>query len=91
VDNEDIRNGSTEYNYMFGRLVIDQDTFGVDILIRVMGDSTMGSRLEWDGCFNARDLGGLPARDGQRTRQGAIIRSDQLCNLTSEGWAAVYS
>ena len=51
----------------------------------------MGSRLEWDGCFNARDLGGLPARDGRRTRQGAIIRSDQLCNLTSEGWAAVYS
>jgi hypothetical protein len=51
----------------------------------------MGSRLEWDGCFNARDLGGLPARDGRRTRQGAIIRADQLCNLTSEGWAAVYS
>jgi protein-tyrosine phosphatase len=51
----------------------------------------MGSSLEWDGCFNARDLGGLPARDARRTRQGAIIRSDQLCYLTSEGWAAVYS
>ena len=25
-------------------------------------------RLHWEGCFNARDLGGLPTLDGRETR-----------------------
>ncbi|MEV4557086.1 tyrosine-protein phosphatase [Kitasatospora sp. NPDC049285] len=46
-------------------------------------------RLEWDGCLNVRDLGGLPTVDGRRTRPGAIVRADNLDRLTAEGWAAL--
>ena len=30
--------------------------------------------LDWDGCVNVRDLGGLPTEDGGRTRPGAVVR-----------------
>ncbi|MGW4382724.1 tyrosine-protein phosphatase [Kitasatospora sp. NPDC004531] len=42
-------------------------------------------RLDWDGCLNVRDLGGLPTRDGRTTRSGAIVRADNLDRLTAEG------
>jgi protein-tyrosine phosphatase len=42
--------------------------------------------LSWAGCFNARDLGGLPTVDGRLTRRGAIVRSDSLARLASRGW-----
>jgi protein tyrosine/serine phosphatase len=45
--------------------------------------------LEWEGCFNVRDLGGFPTRDGGRTRFGAIVRSDNPGRLTTEGVAAM--
>jgi protein-tyrosine phosphatase len=45
--------------------------------------------LDWDGCFNARDLGGLPTQDGAVTRRGAIVRADALDHLTEAGWAAL--
>jgi protein tyrosine/serine phosphatase len=45
--------------------------------------------LEWDGCFNVRDLGGLPTRDGRVTRRGAVVRADALDSLTAAGWAAL--
>jgi protein-tyrosine phosphatase len=45
--------------------------------------------LDWRGCFNTRDLGGLPTRDGRRTRRGAIIRSDSLAALEEQGWSAL--
>ena len=45
--------------------------------------------LSWEGCFNVRDLGGLPTRDGGRTRAGAVIRSDSVDNLTDAGWEAM--
>ncbi|MFI7601660.1 tyrosine-protein phosphatase [Actinoplanes sp. NPDC049681] len=32
--------------------------------------------LDWPGCRNARDLGGLPTMDGSRIRAGALVRSD---------------
>jgi protein tyrosine/serine phosphatase len=48
-----------------------------------------GRHLDWDGCFNVRDLGGLPAVDGRRTRPGAIVRADSLNRLTAAGWAAL--
>jgi hypothetical protein len=47
-----------------------------------------GRDLEWSGCWNARDLGGLPASSGGATRWGAAIRADALDGLTDEGWAA---
>jgi len=41
--------------------------------------------LEWDGCFNVRDLGGLAAADGQHIRWGALVRSDLPCRLSQRG------
>lgn len=48
-----------------------------------------GRDLDWDGCYNVRDLGGLATADGGRTRRGAVVRSDNLDLLTPAGWAAV--
>jgi protein tyrosine/serine phosphatase len=42
--------------------------------------------LDWDGCFNVRDLGGLPTADGRRTRWGALVRGDSLEALSGRGW-----
>ncbi|GGM83758.1 protein-tyrosine-phosphatase [Longimycelium tulufanense] len=47
--------------------------------------------LEWDGCVNARDLGGLPTADGRTTRWGAIVRADAPHQLTASGWSAVHA
>jgi protein tyrosine/serine phosphatase len=44
--------------------------------------------LDWHGCFNARDLGGLRGTLGT-TRQGALVRSDNLDELTAAGWDSV--
>lgn len=41
--------------------------------------------LEWEGCFNARDLGGMATASGQ-TRWGALVRADSLDRLTADGW-----
>ena len=41
--------------------------------------------FEWEGCFNARDLGGLPTSDGRTTRHGVFVRGDTLCELTEDG------
>jgi protein-tyrosine phosphatase len=45
--------------------------------------------LDWEGCFNVRDLGGLPAAGGRRTRRGAVVRADAVDRLTAVGWAAL--
>lgn len=45
--------------------------------------------LDWEGCWNARDPGGLPAAAGQVVRPGALIRADSLDGLTDAGWAAL--
>ena len=45
--------------------------------------------LDWHGCANARDLGGLPAAGGRTTRVGALIRSDAVDRLTAAGWSAL--
>ena len=41
--------------------------------------------LPWEGFANARDLGGLPARDGRVTRSGAYIRWGDLRFVTDAG------
>jgi protein-tyrosine phosphatase len=43
-------------------------------------------RLQWDGCFNVRDLGGLTTERGTQTRWGAVVRSDARERLTEAGW-----
>jgi protein tyrosine/serine phosphatase len=40
--------------------------------------------LDWEGCFNVRDLGGLSA-EGERVRWGALVRSDLPVRLTERG------
>jgi hypothetical protein len=45
--------------------------------------------LDWEGCCNARDLGGLPTTDGRTTRRGAVARSERLDELTAAGWSAL--
>lgn len=45
--------------------------------------------LDWPACRNARDLGGLPTRDGGRIRVGALLRSDHHTRLTPASVEAV--
>ncbi len=45
--------------------------------------------LDWEGAFNVRDLGGLPAAGGRRTARGALVRADSLNRLSAEGWQAL--
>jgi protein-tyrosine phosphatase len=45
--------------------------------------------LRWDGCLNARDLGGHPTSDRGETRFGAIVRADSVRQLSEEGWRAL--
>ena len=42
-------------------------------------------RLAWEGCLNARDLGGYPTLDGRETRWGAVVRSDHPGRLSATG------
>ena len=46
-------------------------------------------RLDWEGCVNARDLGGYGTADGGETRWGAVVRSDSPAWLTGAGRAAL--
>jgi protein-tyrosine phosphatase len=45
--------------------------------------------LEWEGCLNARDLGGYATEGGRETRWGAVVRSDSPAALTEVGRAAL--
>lgn len=45
--------------------------------------------LDWEGCFNVRDLGGLETSDGRVIRRGALVRGDAPDRLTATGWAAL--
>lgn len=45
--------------------------------------------LDWDGCFNVRDLGGIPVPEGKQIRWRAVIRSDNPERLTPSGWSAL--
>lgn len=45
--------------------------------------------LDWDGCLNVRDLGGLPLEDGGETRRGVLVRSDSVRRLSEEGWRSL--
>ena len=47
--------------------------------------------LHWRGCNNVRDLGGLYASDGRKTRWGALVRSDDPVKLTKRGWDALWA
>ena len=46
--------------------------------------------LNWEGCTNVRDLGGMEASNGSKTRWGAVVRGDHPARLTDKGWSALY-
>jgi protein-tyrosine phosphatase len=55
-----------------------------------IGDEETRERLlPWDGCLNARDLGGYLTADGLTTKWGAIVRSDTLSALSPAGRQAL--
>jgi hypothetical protein len=45
--------------------------------------------VDFEGCHNVRDLGGLPLSDGGTTACGAVVRSDTPDRLTEKGWTAL--
>ncbi|MEO7908190.1 MAG: tyrosine-protein phosphatase [Roseiflexaceae bacterium] len=45
--------------------------------------------MNWDACYNARDLGGYVTADGRRTRWRAFVRADNLSRLTPDGQSAL--
>ncbi len=49
----------------------------------------MTRRLEWDGCLNVRDLGGVPLEGGRHTRFGSLVRADNIRRLSDDGWRAL--
>jgi protein-tyrosine phosphatase len=60
-----------------------------------VGDADMSQEeeqtrfLAWDACYNAREVGGYPTGDGRTTRWQALVRTDNLYQLTAEGQAAL--
>jgi protein tyrosine/serine phosphatase len=54
----------------------------------VSAPANLARILDWDGCLNARDLGGLRTVDGRVVRWAALVRSDLPCRLTDIGRAA---
>jgi protein-tyrosine phosphatase len=45
--------------------------------------------LEWEGCLNVRDLGGLPTETGRTTQPGRVVRADNVRRLTDVGWRSL--
>src|SRR3954468_3123230 len=45
--------------------------------------------LDWDGCVNVRDLGGLPLADGGETAPRVLVRADDVARLSDDGWRAL--
>ena len=54
-----------------------------------MEQYSYGRDLRWDACRNVRDLGGLPTLDGTNIAWGALVRADNLCQLTESGRVAL--
>ena len=46
-------------------------------------------RLRFPELLNARDLGGLPTKDGAQTRARSLLRADDLAQLTAAGLTAL--
>jgi protein-tyrosine phosphatase len=49
----------------------------------------MNRHLEWDGCLNVRDLGGVALEGGGETQYGVLVRADNIRRLTEEGWRSL--
>lgn len=49
----------------------------------------MTRALDWEGCANVRDLGGVPLPDGRVTKSGVLVRSDNVRKLSDRGWQSL--
>ncbi len=49
----------------------------------------MKRALDWDGCSNVRDLGGIPVEQGGETQRGVFVRADNIRRLSDHGWASL--
>ena len=56
---------------------------------RAAGEPAVARALEWAGCTNVRDLGGLALEAGGATARGVIVRADNVRALTPAGWDAL--
>lgn len=45
----------------------------------------MGRALDWDACWNVRDLGGYTTSSGATTKYGRVVRAGNLSRLTLSG------
>jgi protein-tyrosine phosphatase len=45
--------------------------------------------LAWEGCYNARELGGYATENGRETRWGRVVRADDLNRLSAAGRQAL--
>lgn len=52
--------------------------------------SAIQRQLDWEGCYNIRDLGGLPTQEGGQTCMGVLIRADMPSRLTPTGEQALF-
>ena len=52
--------------------------------------NTTSRALHIPNLHNARDLGGLPTRDGRTTRWRSLLRADDLHHLTPDGLQALH-
>lgn len=50
-----------------------------------MAQDRSSRHLEWEGCLNVRDLGGIPTLDGGETQWHSVIRADYLGRLSLAG------
>jgi protein-tyrosine phosphatase len=55
----------------------------------VAGSPAPERRLDWEACYNARDVGGYHTAGGGSTRWRGFFRSDNLCRLSPNGQAAL--
>lgn len=49
----------------------------------------MTRQLDWEGCTNVRDLGGVPLEQGGETSYGVLVRADNVRRLTDAGLASL--
>lgn len=57
----------------------------------IAADVSATRHLDWEPCWNVRDLGGLPTAGGGQTRWGAFVRADCLGKLTPAGRRALWA
>src|SRR5262249_21747651 len=76
---------ATTHRSSLGAPVKQRSSQLMSILMSIHGQR----HLDWEACYNVRDLGGLPTVDGDTTRWRSIVRADILARLTDSGRRAL--